>query len=110
MRALIVYTGLVLALPGIAFAKVEEPAAKAARLEAQMTDAERIGLLSGIMPIPLPNMPVEIPAGVPVTAGYVPGIPRLGIPPQLATDASLERRDRWDVLASEWSLRLLWYF
>jgi len=89
MRALIVSAGLVLALPGSAFGKVEDPAAKAARLEMQMTDAERIGLLSGIMPIPLPTNPVEIPPGVPVTAGYVPGIPRLGIPPQLATDASL---------------------
>jgi len=80
MRALIVSAGLVLALPGSAFGKVEDPAAKAARLEMQMTDAERIGLLSGIMPIPLPTNPVEIPPGVPVTDGYVPGMPRRGMP------------------------------
>jgi Domain of unknown function (DUF4105) len=29
---------------------------------------------------------------------------------QVAVDASIERRDRWEVLASEWSIRLLWYF
>ena len=28
----------------------------------------------------------------------------------VAVDANIERRDRWDVLASEWSLRVLWYF
>ena len=28
----------------------------------------------------------------------------------LAVDASIERRDRWGVLASEWSLRVMWYF
>jgi len=89
MRALIMSAGLVLALPGSAFGKAEDPDAKAARIEAQMTDAERIGLLSGIMPIPLPGVQVEIPAGVPFTAGYVPPITRLGVPQQLATDASL---------------------
>lgn len=29
---------------------------------------------------------------------------------QVAVDASIERRDRWDVLATEWALRALWYF
>lgn len=28
----------------------------------------------------------------------------------VAVDAGIERRDRWDVLASEWALRVLWYF
>ncbi|MBB4642536.1 beta-glucosidase [Rhizorhapis suberifaciens] len=67
----------------------EDADAKAARLEAQMTDAERIGLLSGIMPISFPGLETKVPEGVPATAGYVPGIPRLNIPPQLSTDASL---------------------
>jgi beta-glucosidase len=89
MRALILISSLILALPGVAHGKVEEPEERAARLEAQMTDAERIGLLSGIMPIPLPGYHIEIPQGVPATAGFIPGIPRLGIPPQLATDAGL---------------------
>lgn len=28
----------------------------------------------------------------------------------VALDAAIERRDRWDVLATEWALRALWYF
>jgi hypothetical protein len=28
----------------------------------------------------------------------------------VALDAAIERRDRWDVLATEWALRTLWYF
>jgi len=89
MRALLALSALVLSSPVMARGKAEEPDQKAARLEAQMTDAERIGLLSAIMPIPLAGVEVDIPPGVPFTAGYVPGIARLGVPPQLSTDASL---------------------
>jgi len=89
MRALLALSALVLSSPVMARGKAEEPDQKAARLEVQMTDAERIGLLSAIMPIPLAGVEVDIPPGVPVTAGYVPGIARLGVPPQLSTDASL---------------------
>ncbi|MCU0760719.1 MAG: beta-glucosidase [Steroidobacteraceae bacterium] len=67
----------------------DDPDARAARVEAQMTDDERFGLLSGIMAIPLPGSGLTLPAGVPVTAGYWPGVPRLGVPALLATDASL---------------------
>lgn len=61
----------------------------AARIEAAMTDDERFALLSGIMPIPLPGLAVDIPPGVPPTAGYHRGSARLGVPDLLATDASL---------------------
>ncbi|MEQ1537387.1 MAG: beta-glucosidase [Sphingorhabdus sp.] len=54
-----------------------------------MTDDERFGLLMGSMTIPMPGSQAVVPKGVPPTAGYVPGVPRLGIPPQIATDASL---------------------
>jgi beta-glucosidase len=67
----------------------EDPDTKAARIEAQMTDAERMSLLVGIMPIAFPGSKVVIPAGVPAVAGYVPGVPRLGVPAQLATDAGM---------------------
>lgn len=72
-------------------ARDQDPDARAARIEAQMTDDERIGLLSGIMPIPIPGITrtIPIPDGVPPTAGYVRGVPRLGVPDLLATDASL---------------------
>jgi beta-glucosidase len=89
MRGLIALSIALLPQAVLARERTEDPDAKAARVEALMTDAERIGLLSGIMPIPLPGVAVEIPAGVPFTAGYVPPIARLGVPHQLATDASL---------------------
>lgn len=54
-----------------------------------MTDAERMSLLLGIMPVAFPGSKVVVPENVPATAGYVPGVPRLGVPAQLATDASL---------------------
>jgi beta-glucosidase len=60
-----------------------DPDARAAATESQMTDAERFQLLHGVMPLPVP------PPGIPLTAGYVPGIPRLGVPDLVETDASL---------------------
>lgn len=67
----------------------EDPDARAARIEAQMTDAERMSLLMGSMSFPFPGSKVQFPAGIPLSAGYVPGVPRLGVPAQLATDAGL---------------------
>ncbi|MFC4594583.1 beta-glucosidase family protein [Sphingobium tyrosinilyticum] len=89
MRVLLTLSCLLASQSLMAQSATDDPDAKAARLEAQMTDAERIGLLSGIMPISFPGLEVKVPQGVPPTAGYVPGIARLGIPPQLSTDASL---------------------
>jgi beta-glucosidase len=57
-----------------------------------MTDAERFQLLHGIMPLnfPIPGKPpLKIPDHVKPTAGFVPGIARLGIPDLLESDASL---------------------
>ena len=54
---------------------------------ARMTQAEKIGLLHGSM-LPLIEK-ARRPAGAVVGAGYVAGVPRLGLPPQYATDASL---------------------
>ena len=66
-----------------------DPDLRASQIEAQLTDEERLSLLLGIMPLPMPGSEVVIPDGVPRTAGYVPGIARLGVPAQIATDASL---------------------
>lgn len=59
--------------------------ARAAALVQQMTREEKIRLVHGNYP----NQMKERPEGVPMSAGYVPGVPRLNIPAQRMTDASL---------------------
>lgn len=65
-----------------------DPDTRAAATEASLTDEERFQLLRGIMPLPMAGSPPP-PVGIPYTAGYIQGIPRLGIPDLLETDASL---------------------
>jgi beta-glucosidase len=67
------------------------PADRARRTEAQMTDEERFSLLISVMGANsmLPVRDKRIPENVPMSAGYTPGIPRLGIPALQSTDASL---------------------
>jgi beta-glucosidase len=65
--------------------------ARARDVEEQMTDDERFSLLVSVMG---KNWAVtvrdeRIPEGTPMSAGYVPGVPRLGVPAQLMSDASL---------------------
>jgi beta-glucosidase len=70
---------------------VEDADGRAAETEQQMTDEERFSLLVSVMGANIFN-PVRderIPDGVPMSAGYVPGVPRLGVPALLMTDASL---------------------
>ncbi len=71
------------------------PDQRAALIEAQMTQAEKLTMVDGwfgkdatINPH-YPPPPPAIRAALPDSAGYIPGIPRLGIPAQLETDASL---------------------
>jgi beta-glucosidase len=75
------------ALGGIA----TEADVRAREVEAQMTDDERFSLLISVMGANelLPVRDERIPADVPMSAGYVPGIPRLGVPALLMSDASL---------------------
>ena len=64
---------------------------RACETEAQMTDEERFSLLVSVMGVNTIN-PVRderIPEGVPMSAGYTPGVPRLGVPALLMSDASL---------------------
>lgn len=63
---------------------------RACDTESRMTDEERFSLIHGIMPIPdelhpRSSFPAEAIAG----AGFVPGVPRLGIPSLRETDGSL---------------------
>ncbi|KQP46236.1 glycoside hydrolase family 3 C-terminal domain-containing protein [Pseudorhodoferax sp. Leaf274] len=86
-------SGLTLLLAALAGASVahaaEDADTKAARTEAQMTHAERMRLLLGVMPVAALPTQVEIPPDTPAMAGYVAGVPRLGVPAQWATDAGL---------------------
>jgi len=56
-----------------------------------MTDDERFSLLVGVMGAgeSWPLRDERIPPGVPMSAGYVPGVPRLGVPALLMSDAGL---------------------
>jgi beta-glucosidase len=65
---------------------------RARAVEAQMTDDERLTLLHGVMALPLnlghtSGPPLDL--GGLLGAGYIAGIPRLGIPALHETDASL---------------------
>src|SRR5215472_17402244 len=64
---------------------------RARAVEEQMTDEERFSLLVSVMGVNdvVTVRDERIPEGVPMSAGYVPGVARLGIPPLLMSDASL---------------------
>ncbi|MEH3039163.1 MAG: beta-glucosidase [Sphingomonas paucimobilis] len=88
--------------------------ARAAATEAQMRAEERTVLTHGLWAIPLiPG--VVIPPEAVTGAGYVPGIPRLGVPALLETDASLGvsyiaglRRDGATALPSGMAMGATW--
>jgi len=63
--------------------------ARAAATVGRMTQAEKTVLTHGIMPLPLGPGPTSFPPDAIPGAGYVPGLPRLGVPALRETDASL---------------------
>ncbi len=72
----------------------ESPDERARLTEEQMTDEERFSLVSSLMvhvfrPSSPPEHDPRVPPDVPNVAGWVPGIPRLGVPALLITDAGL---------------------
>jgi beta-glucosidase len=79
---------IILLFTGIEGRAAQGPDARASAVESKMTDAERVQLLHGIMALPFPGGP-PIPPGIKMTSGYIQGVPRLGIPDLLETDASL---------------------
>lgn len=64
---------------------------RARKTEQKMTNAERYSLLYSLMPVHLVfgGRDKRVSDEVPVGAGYVPGVPRLGVPALSMTDASL---------------------
>lgn len=64
--------------------RAEERAAATVR---NMTQAEKLSLVMGIIPAPLKG--VTVPKDALISVGYVPGVPRLGIPSLKETDGSV---------------------
>ncbi|WP_253717912.1 glycoside hydrolase family 3 protein [Sphingomonas sp. AP4-R1] len=63
------------------------PKQRADLVNAQLTLDERISLVHGIAAVPIKGR--KVPPGIPIAAGYIPGVARLGIPALYETDASL---------------------
>lgn len=63
------------------------PDERARLLDKELTLDERIGLVHGPMAMPLFGL--ALPAGAVGSAGFIPGIARLGVPAQQESDASL---------------------
>lgn len=81
----------VVAGSGYAVAQDSEFDKRAQATEQKMTDDERFSMLISIMGqhINLPVRDKRIPEGIPMSAGYTPGVPRLGVPALLMSDAGL---------------------
>jgi beta-glucosidase len=83
-----------LAIAGPPSALAQDPSAdaRAAETEQQMTDDERfsliVSLIGAVPSIGVPRDP-RIPEGVNMSAGYTPGILRLGVPALQSSDASM---------------------
>ena len=85
-----------LASAPVAPAQAQDPDVRAAQTLSRMTLDERFDLLRGYMPFQLPA--AEQPKGVIFGAGYVKGVPRLGVPPLIESDASLGVANMADVM------------
>lgn len=88
----VTFASILFASPVAAQSGTSQPTsaeARAAATVARMTPAEKVILTNGIMPLPVSENGPPIPAEAIPGAGYVPGIPRLGVPALTETDASL---------------------
>src|SRR5690606_38277700 len=77
----------------VAFAQdADDPDRRAAATEAQMTDDERFDMIYSVMgatTVVNPRRDPRIPPDAAMSAGYVKGVARLGVPAQLQTDVSM---------------------
>src|SRR5262245_6180400 len=83
---------LTIALIGAAQGQTPSPDARASETEQKMIDDERFSLIVSLIgAVPSIGVPRDkrIPAGVNMSAGYTPGIPRLGVPALQSSDASM---------------------
>ncbi len=91
VRTSIAVSFVIAAAIPFAAAVAREPSAdqRADATVAEMTPAEKTILTHGIMPLPIGENPPPVPEDAIPGAGYVHGIPRLGVPALKETDASL---------------------
>ena len=74
----------------VAFSPGTEADRRAFETEREMTDEERFGLVSSLMVVVFGGArEPRVPADTPQIAGWVPGVPRLGVPSLLISDAGL---------------------
>ncbi len=78
---------LVLGAPVVAQTQPEPAERRVATLNDQLTTEERLTLVNGSLGVGIPGM--DIPKEAIGSAGYVAGVPRLGIPALQETDAAL---------------------
>ncbi len=97
LRFFAALTGLFCATQAFAAATAEQ---RTAEFQARLTQEERIALVHGVVGFPL-GKNGKIPEGAVGSAGYVPGIPRLGIPALQESDAGLGIADPGNVRAGE---------
>jgi len=90
---LAVLLSLIHIAPTLALAQGPSPDERARLTESQMMDEERFSLVYSLMPVVFTaeggRRDPRVPAHVPQTAGWVKGVPRLGVPDLLLTDAGL---------------------
>lgn len=82
---------LLVVTPSATLAQGDSADERARQTEAQMTDDERFGLIHSLMinVFTTGRRDERVPAEVPQIAGWVKGVPRLGVPSLLLTDAGL---------------------
>src|SRR5689334_23958174 len=80
-------TAVLLAVAPLALAESGDPDVRAGSTLAQMTQDEKLSMLRGfiVQTWPAGKFPADVPKG----SGYVPGVPRLGIPALTEADGSL---------------------
>jgi beta-glucosidase len=86
MISSLMLAGLAVGSSGVAAAPAADAGKQADKTLSQMTADEKIGLLHGPMTMLVSS--AKRP-DVPISAGYVAGVPRLGVPMLIETDASL---------------------
>jgi beta-glucosidase len=116
-RYLAATTAIVAVLAGtplLAQTKAASPDARAAAIEAQMTDVERLQMVRSTFARP-DRTQKPLPEGAIASASYTAPIARLGVPALLETDASLgiawvngQRKDGGTALPASLSLAATW--